>query len=77
MTASPPAPTPESVADALGVAELGGDLGRLSQVCLARAEDAEGIGRQRLLDAGAALAWTARLIAALDAQEAGTSHAAG
>lgn len=67
-------PTAEEVADALTVAGMGGDLPRLAEVCLARAGDAEGISRQRLLDAGAALAWTARLIAALDTLEPGAGH---
>lgn len=72
-----PAPSPAAIADAMKVAELGGDLPRLAAVCRACAADTEGEGRQRLLDAAEALAWTAALVAALDAQEPGAGHAGG
>jgi hypothetical protein len=68
MTAS--APTPERIADCLMVAQMGGDLARLSLVCTHQAALHEGVGRQRLLDSAAALGWAARLLAALEAQEA-------
>jgi 2C-methyl-D-erythritol 2,4-cyclodiphosphate synthase len=71
-------PTPEAIVDALEVAALGGDLGRLAAVCLdqsSRYQDAE---RQRLLDAAAALSWANQILVALDTATAmpGTSGTA-
>jgi hypothetical protein len=63
------APTPEAVADALEVAAMGGDLGRLAEVCRARADAFEGDGRQRLLDAAAAMTWAAQLLEAVDGRD--------
>ena len=61
-------PTPEEVADALMVAELGGDLPRLALVC--RHQAAAGLydaaGRQRLLDSAVSLEWGARILVELD-----------
>jgi len=59
--------TPEAVADALVVAALGADLGRLAIVCRHVADQHGDVGRQRLLDCAAALGWAARLLAVLDA----------
>lgn len=71
-------PTPEAVADAMEVAKMGGDLPRLAAVCLDRADHHEGVGRQRLLDAAAALTWANQILVALDTAEAmpGTSGTA-
>lgn len=77
MTTPPSAPSPAAIADAMRVAELGGDVARLALVCEDQAKQHEGIGRQRLLDAAAAMRWTALLMAALDAQEPGAVHAGG
>lgn len=63
------APTPAAIADALAVAGMGGDLPRLAEVCRARAGHFEGADRERLLEAAEALAWTGRLVAALDAEK--------
>jgi hypothetical protein len=64
-------PTPDQVVDAMMVAALGGDLNRLSWVCLHVADrhDEDSLGRRRLQDAAAALEWTGRLLAILDASE--------
>ena len=59
-------PSPEQIADAMAVAEMGGDLGRLAAVCLHQADLYQGDGRQRLLDSAEALGWTARLLEVLD-----------
>lgn len=78
MTApTPAAPSPAAIADALTVAEMGGDLGRLSLCCEDQARHHQGEGRQRLLDAAAAMRWTAQLVEALAAQEPGADHADG
>jgi hypothetical protein len=62
----PMTPTPEQVADCMRVAQLGGNLDRLAAACLDQSSRYEGDGRQRLIDAAAALSWTGRLLAALD-----------
>jgi hypothetical protein len=62
-------PTPEAVADALAVAEMGGDLDRLAAVCRLQADHYEGDGRQRLLDAAEKLEWGAKVLAAMDGQQ--------
>jgi hypothetical protein len=61
-------PTPAEVADALTVATLGGDLGRLAEVCLHVADrhDEDSLGRRRLQAAAKALDWAAQLLAVLD-----------
>jgi hypothetical protein len=69
------APTLESVMDALKVGELGGDLPRLAAVCLDRADHHEGVGRQRLLAAAAALSWANQILMTLDTMS-GTSSTA-
>ena len=75
---STPAPTPEAVADALTVAEMGGDVGRLALVCEDQARHHQGEGRQRLLAAAASMRWTASLLALLDGPEPdGAGHAGG
>ncbi len=71
------APSPEQIADALKVAEMGGDLPRLAAVCLDQAGRYEGEGRQRLLDAGAALTWASQLLDALDGQKTDGEARAG
>ncbi len=63
------APSPEQIADALAVVEMGGDPRCLAEVCRARADAFEGAGRQRLLDAAEALDWTAQMLAVLDGPE--------
>jgi hypothetical protein len=60
-----PTPTPDQVADALVVATLGGNLGRLAEVCRHVADRHEGIARHRLLDSAEVLGWTAQLLAVL------------
>jgi hypothetical protein len=61
--------TPEAIADALAVAKMGGDVGRLALVCFDAADRHTGIGRQRLLDAAESLAWAGQLLEILDDQE--------
>jgi hypothetical protein len=63
------APSPEQIADALKVAEMGGDLPRLAEVCRHQAELYQGDGRQRLLDAAEALAWGAKVLAAMETSQ--------
>jgi len=60
-------PTPEDIADVLKLVELGGDPGRLAEVCLHQARQYQGEAKRRLLKAAAALDWTAKMLAALNA----------
>ena len=68
-------PTLESVMDALKVAGMGGDLDRLSQVCLDRAADFDAAGRQRLLDAALAMSWASQILAAVRQETVEDAHA--
>jgi cobalamin biosynthesis protein CbiD len=68
-------PSLESVMDALKVAGMGGDLDRLAAACLDRADHHEGVGRERLLDAAAALNWANQILAAMRQEAAEDAHA--
>lgn len=59
-------PTPEEIADALMVAELGGDLTRLAAVCRHQAGLYDAADRRRLLDCAMGLEWGARVLVELD-----------
>jgi hypothetical protein len=61
-------PTPDQVADAIVVATMGGDLGRLAEVCrhVADRHDEDSLGRRRLQAAAEALDWAGQLLAVLD-----------
>lgn len=65
-----PSPTLEAVLDAMQVAAMGGDVGRLSLVCRHQAEQCEGEDKERLIAAGTALAWANRILTALGTAEA-------
>ncbi len=79
MTAPAPTPTPESVADALNVAAMGGDLSRLALVCRHQAGAGlyDAAGQQRLLESAASLEWGARILAELDRLQAAEKARAG
>lgn len=64
-----PTPTLEALLDALRVDAMGGDVGRLSQVCLSEAEQYQGEAKERLITAGTALAWAAQVLAAMKGAE--------
>jgi hypothetical protein len=71
--------TPEEVADALMVAELGGDLPRLAEVCRHQAGAGlyDAAGQQRLLAGAVSLEWGARILAELDRLRAAEKARAG
>jgi hypothetical protein len=69
------APTPERIADAWGVVEMGGDPVRLAEVCRLRADDFDEAGRERLLAAAEAMAWVAQFLAILDGPRVEDAHA--
>ena len=74
-----PAPSPEEIADALMVAELGGDLPRLALVCRHQAGAGlyDAAGQRRLLDCAVGLEWGARVLVELGRLRATEAARAG
>jgi hypothetical protein len=63
------APDPKAIADVLEVAAMGGDLDRLSTVCLHQAERYQSEAKERLIAAAEALAWGAKVLSALETSQ--------
>jgi hypothetical protein len=71
-------PTPEAVADALAVIEMGGNPHRLAAACRLVAERHQGEAKRRLTDAAAAMTWAAQMLGVLDGpQTDGEARAEG